>query len=358
MKFQKPVSKLLFASFAAAFLAFSPISERSLTPDAKKFQSQELIKKDSISKINPLQNLQAKTNQYCIHINLPEFKSRLYENDLQIDSAVISPGRFNSRSPVFQTWQNLITLRPSFSPTAAEMGRFSSNPPDRTSYPEKPRNALGRFRLVLYSSIRMHGTSLISSIAKFDSTGNVSEGKNKSNGCIRHDNFAGERIIAKIIKGSSVKKISSKFKDSISALIKMLKSDSLNPQDFITKTPARHAHNVLLENEVKICISYRLWNETISVKGDTLSFTLYRDIYNYAKGRAPAKKIPFESSLPQNAYSFEHFQRDLMANSICLNDWQAKQVYSQLSDSISKNKTPGKKIELQIPKNQDYTGKK
>jgi hypothetical protein len=196
----------------------------------------------------------------------------------------------------------------------------------------------------------MHGTSLISSIAKFDSTGNVSEGKNRSNGCIRHDNFDGERIIAKIIKGSNVKKIVSKFKDSISALIKMLKSDSLNPQDFISKTSAGYSHSVYLESNVKICICYRLWNEKISKKGDTLSFTLYRDIYNYSKGRAPPKNIPFDESLPQNAYSFEHLQKDLMTNSICLRIGRQSKFIRNWRIQYQKIKRPERKLNCKYQK--------
>ncbi len=283
------------------------------------------------------------TNNYHLYINLPEFKSRLYENDVLVDSAIISPGAYYRRSPVFKTEQNLITLRPSFYPTDAERHQFRSNPPDKTNSPKKPKNALGRFRIVLKNTLRAHGTSQINSIAKFDEHGHVKNGHAKSNGFIRHDNEAGARLVARIIKGSSIQKIQGAQKDSVWTLINNLKSNKLTICDFISKTPAGKAHDVTLESAIKITISYALWSDQIYQNDTSFYMFVYPDIYGYTKNRAPPQKVPFDANLSENRFTKEHLTQTLIKNNLDTLDhniYSIDSIYTKIKSICSKIKTP------------------
>jgi len=339
---------------AIFLLSIKPMLEKQYKPPISTITQSPIEKTislpDSIQNCkNSIQTLKDSTqkNKYAIKINLPEFKSRLYENNIQIDSSVICPGGYSRRSPVLKTKQDLISIRPSFNPTPAEAHQFKPNPPDRTQIPGKPRNALGRFRLVLSYTLRMHGTSLVSSISKLDSSGNVKDGQFRSNGCLRHDNEAGERLISKIIKGSQINKISGRFKDSLNVLISRLKSDSLNPQDFVSKTPKGLMHNITLENPIEIEVSYRLWDKKIIQTDSSFIFTIHRDIYNYSNGRSTKSKAPFDETLEENAYLITHLKRDFSKLGIYnISDRQIRDLYKHLQKELKSNKESSKKIEL------------
>jgi hypothetical protein len=257
-----------------------------------------------------------------------------------LDSAVISPGAYSRRSPVFKTEQNLITLRPSFYPTDAERHQFRSNPPDRTNSPKKPKNALGRFRIVLKNTLRAHGTSQINSISKFDEHGYVKNGQARSNGCIRHDNEDGERLVARIVKGSLIQKIQGAQKDSVWTLINNLKSNKLSICDFISKTPAGKAHDVTLGSSIKITISYALWSDKIYQNDTSLYMFVYPDIYGYTTNRAPPKKVPFDANLSENRFTKEHLVQTLIKNNLDVLTCNIDSIYAKIKSICLKIKTP------------------
>ena len=177
----------------------------------------------------------------------------------------------------------------------------------------------------------MHGTSSVSSISKFDEDGHV-RGKAKSNGCIRHDNSAGERMIAKIIKGSAIENITGSKKDSIWSLVHLLKNDLLSVSNFVSYTPAGISHNVNLLDNLSIQLSYRLWDVTKS--DSALHFTLYPDIYGYAFSRPLAKKMPFDTNANYNSYLVLHLKRDLENIDINLSQNKIDSLYLEIKEKI------------------------
>lgn len=342
MKKILPKAKTIAVSSAALFFLSINLLKENALPTKNTNPINYVQYKKQKSKNQSWENTD---NAYSIQINLPEFKSRLYENNLQIDSSVISPGRYSRRSPLLFAQNNLITIRPYFSPTPSERAQFRPNRSDRTNYPQRPSNALGRFRIVLNHMHRMHGTSIVSSISKLDTNGHVLNGQFRSNGCIRHDNFAGERLIAKILRGSKIDRVAGTLKDSISTLIQKLKSNKLNPQEFITQTPNSLIHNVYLHKPIQLRVHYRLWDKKMTLTKTKLNLTIHRDIYNYSQGRN-IFSLP-SNKKNQNSYSFEHFKRDLQKNQILFKEQDAKEIYQKLKKELKTNKSSAKTIQLE-----------
>jgi hypothetical protein len=350
MKFKSGLS--IFIAGAALMLTTSSINSplNKNMQDTLNRPKKVLIKKEPLVDKKQVKNLQ-KELDVQFRINLAEFKNRMYIGGVQEDSSAISPGSYRRRSPVYAFRTNVITIRPSFTPTASERGQFSTARPDRTNHPQKPNNPLGRCRLVLESTYRMHGTSLVSSIAGYDENGNV-QGHYRSNGCIRHDNYAIERMVGRLLINSKISYITKYLRPQFEAILDSAKKGLMAPEDIIRKTKPGYQIHIELEKDVDIIVNYRLWNENIIYTDSSIKMTLYRDIYDYMQGRAPSKKAKFDKNLEGNSFSLQHLIKDL--NSCGIYDitptYLVDSIYENLYDTLKimmkNNTTVAKEVEI------------
>lgn len=292
-----------------------------------------------------------KRERVQFRINLPEFKDRMYIGGKKVDSAIISPGAYRRRSPVDSFAQNIITIRPSFTPTASERGQFSGANPDKTNHPDRPNNPLGRCRIVLDYTYRMHGTSLTSSIADYDPDGNA-QGLFRSNGCIRHDNEAIERMVAKLLINSRVSYITNYLRPHLESILDSAKKGLIRPEQIIRKTRPGYQIHIELADTFDIIVNYRLWDKNIQYTDSSIKMVVYRDIYDYMQGRRPPKRPRFNKDLEGNAFTKEQFIRDLYNCGIYkdtpsyLVDDTYDAIYDTLKIIMQQNKKVGQEIEI------------
>lgn len=177
-------------------------------------------------------------------------------------------------SPTIDVLANEITYRPFFSPTENELKKgWKPAGPDQTFPPDKPRNPLGRRRIVLHQSFRLHGTNNEKSL-----------GKAASNGCTRVENLAIERITDSIVSNSKIAKHFGKKNFT---------------ETFILAEPFR------------IIQCYRLWNNLFIVDS-TLYLTVFPDVHRRLDKELFEPSFPWGKDIPGNAYLKEHFKKDIL----------------------------------------------
>jgi|GEM_PF-5720602 len=337
----KTISKIsIFALSAMFFLKPLNLEEKNIPQ--KNIQTKQINIEDSTKKDTQ--------KTYRFFINLASFTNILEENSKAIDSAIICPGGYRKRTPLFEVQKNIIVIRPYFSPTPNEKG-FKPSRPDPTTHPENPTNPLGRIKIDLLNRwgmlIRMHGTSLVRSIGRFEN-GAVVDYKFASNGCIRNDNISIERMIGKVIKNSNIKRVSGAKKDSVLKLIELLKNNKIKEHEVIEFSPKGYSAIVELEPKITISIRYRLW-EIISASENKIILKIFVDLYNYLDNkREPRRLENYDLNNIENAYNFEHFARDLKNSQINLDSTKIKKLWQELKNKIEKNKEPKKIIQLNI----------
>mgnify|MGYP000386242055 CR=1 FL=1 len=247
-------------------------------------------------------------NKFLIWINIPEFCLRFFYYSTMIDSGMIAAGKHFS--PTIDVLANEIAYRPAFSPTESESSRgWKPAPPDRTSYPEKPRNPLGRRRIVLHQSFRMHGTN-----------NEMSLGKPASNGCTRVENLAIERITDTIVNNSLISK----------------------------HTGNKNAYEIfVLAQPFRIIQCYRLWNY-MSLKDSIIYLTVYPDIHNRLEKENFNPSFPWHKDVPGNAYLKEHFINDLALLGIYVDlyDSQTQKEFLNLWDKLKEKIQSTKRIPI------------
>lgn len=210
--------------------------------------------------------------KYVIWINVPEFRLRFYQQGKLIDSGMIAGGKHFS--PTIDVLANEITYRPFFSPTENELKKgWKAACPDNTFPPAKPRNPLGRRRIVLHQSFRLHGTNNENSL-----------GKAASNGCTRVENLVIERITDSIVSNSRIIKHFGKKNTT---------------ETFIIAEPFR------------IIQCYRLWNNLFLVDS-ILYLTVFPDVHRRLDKELFEPSFPWSKDILGNAYLKEHFINDLL----------------------------------------------
>lgn len=278
------------------------------------------FKRDSTSALKPnvlnaFEKIESKDSTFTIWVNLPEFKLRVYYNGQIIDSARIAIGRYFA--PIVESEQYEVVYRPSFYPTEKELVKgYVQTPPDRTNYPARPRNPLGRRRITIWNVFRMHGTNRDNSI-----------GNAASNGCTRVENLAIERFTDTIISWSKIKRHYGK-KGACEIFI--------------------------LEKPVRVIQTYRLWNY-LQINDSVLSFTGYTDPHRRLNIFSSSASFPVRMQTPGAAYNSEHLLNDLAKLGININmdDSFEKSMYEEFwknfSQVLKKNKKSGSLLQISIP---------
>ncbi|MFN3910060.1 MAG: L,D-transpeptidase family protein [Candidatus Anstonellaceae archaeon] len=350
LNINKKQHNLIKAFLLFLFFSFSgQINHHEPERKPKKYQIQ--IQKEKEEKNF---SSSSKNNSYRFFINLAEFKNILFENEKAIDSSVICPGGYRRRTPLLAVNKKVIVIRPAFFPTKAERDQFRAAFPDRTSQPANPKNPLGRVKIDLHNVegllIRMHGTSLVKSIGEFKD-GEVVNYKFASNGCIRNNNLAIEKMIGRVIGNSEIKKVFPlKSNKEIEELIKEYKNFKIEDWEIINKTTKGRSIIIELEKPIQIDVVYRLW-DIISYTDSTIEFRIHIDLYNYLDGKREIRVIkPYQLNREENAYNFEHFCRDLEKKKIYLNKLEQKESWQKLKKMIEKNKNTNKKIFIRLNK--------
>ncbi|MEM4137188.1 MAG: L,D-transpeptidase [Candidatus Anstonellaceae archaeon] len=289
--------------------------------------------------------LSAQEPNFKFLINLAGFKNVLYENSIAIDSSVICPGGFRKRTPLGKVLQKKIYIRPSFYPTKSEAGEFKPSPPDKTSQPTKPTNPLGRIKIEICNidgmRIRMHGTSMVNSIGRFQGD-KIVGARFSSNGCIRNDNLSIERMVGKILARSKIVKTD----EQIKLLIEQHLRGEIEDWEIVNRTKPGKTAIVILEKPLEIEIYYRLW-DIIKIENDKIEFNINLDIYKYLDGRKE-KFLPYFQENQKNAYKYEHLKRDL--DGLNLDEKQKIKIWQNLYREIKNNREVGKRIIIKIPK--------
>lgn len=251
-----------------------------------------------------------------IAINLPEFMLRYYEDGVQKDSARIACGKHCS--PVIDVERRDITYRPSFNPTDDEKRAkkpLQPAPPERTNRPAKPHNPLGRRRIVVCSTYRMHGTCWEWSI-----------GRAESNGCIRIENAAVERITDTMV----------------------VRLTGKQPAD---KPGWQHTYHSSVP--FKIRSFYRLW-DNLRFSDSTIIFRAWPDIHHHLDGRKSAN-CPVDENVRGNGYTIRHWISSLAQAGITpkpglgADSPVVQKCWEEFKDALKKNRKKGAVLQLNLP---------
>ncbi len=251
-------------------------------------------------------------------VNLPEFRLRYYEDGVQRDSAKIACGKHVS--PVIEVQQNEITYRPAFIPTEDEkhMKRpLRPAPPERTNAPQKPRNPLGRRRIVVDGPFRLHGTAWPESMEH-----------NASGGCLRVDNTPDERITDTMV---------------------------LHGTGHRAEDRPGWSHTYRLPVRFTIRVYYRLWND-LQATDSTLLFRAWPDVHHRLTGRKP-RKCPVHDDVKGNAYKLEHLLSDLSQMGLTLKPGFTPQsapvqkLWATMRAALEKNRKKGAMLSVPLPRN-------
>lgn len=244
-----------------------------------------------------------------IKINLPEFTLRYFENGIQVDSARIACGQH--ASPIISVQQNEITYRPSFNPTKDEKRAkkpLKPAPPEHGNAPDKPHNPLGRRRIVIFSTYRMHGTAWPESM-----------GHAASNGCIRVENIPIERITDTMV----------------------LHATGKPAQD---KPGWQHTYHLPVPFSIQV--AYCLWTN-LQVSSSILAFRAWPDIHHRLSGgpkNRKARRCPVDDGVPGNGYLLTHLLAALPAVGVSLkpglneNSVEVQKFWTEVKSELEHNR--------------------
>ena len=265
-------------------------------------------------------------DEFLVWVHIPQMQVELWQGGSPQKDATwlgghviltgqVACGKYDEFSPVTQVKMLQLIIRPRYRPVDETHPPEDSDP---TLFPSIPENALGRILLGVFpgsSKYRIHGTHWPESI-----------GTMASGGCIRMQNDMVEQTAYLLMRDIPIESIKDENDNNVPVS---------KPFSELLKT--RRLYTVTFKKHYRVRVTYQLWKEKMDFTGYELSMTIYPDIYGRLQGRPTPEGCPEDSKNEGNAYTYDHFVRDLKKNGLGPALGVGEEEIKQLWETVKKN---------------------